>query len=559
MRQASLRELRLFLWLVAAVAGVFHSWVYRYAITADGVSYLDVADAYFRGDWNSAINGYWSPLYSWLVGSALFLIKPDMQWEYPVAHLISMIIFFFTLASFNYFLHNLIKYHRTIVIEGGIPEWFFLLTGHFIFLWSTLALIPFNILNPDILVAAIVYIIGGILIRIRMGEFSPRTFALLGIILGLGYLSKTVMFLGAFIFLAVSLSLVRGRRAFLSGTALVLGCFLMVATPYVTALSRSKGRLTYGDTGKLAYAWIVNGVKWAHWQGERVDWGIPAHTSRKISDSPAVYEFAGPLQATYPIWYDPSYWYEGVAIHFNLGTQARVVIHNLARYAEIFSCRGLLIMTGISAYLVSRGNRARFIKGVVAHWWLLLPSTSMMMLYSLVHVEARLVSAFIVTILLGIISSLSFSTLAKGRGLTLIVLFLILALSIGSNFYHALSVTRTAHVRCLDVAKEVKKFGVMPGAKIASITSSSLDPDNFNSKWARLAKLRIVAEIIFHEDVEDYWKADDKTKLQVMNALRRTGSVLVVAENLPPGISTHQAVASGWRPVAQTGVYIYFL
>jgi hypothetical protein len=554
-----LRELRLCLWLVAAAAGVFHAWVYRYAITADGVSYLDVADAYFRGDWNSAINGYWSPLYSWLVGLALFLFKPEMRWEYPVAHLVSLIIFFCAVASFNYFLHNLIRYHHAIVTEGGIPEWVFLLTGHFIFLWSTLALVPFNILNPDILVAAIVYLIGGILIRIRLGDFSPGTFALLGITLGLGYLSKTVMFLGAFIFLAVSLLLVRGRGAFLPCAAFVFCCFLLIAAPFVTALSRSKGRLTYGDAGKLAYAWIVSGVKWAHWQGERIDWGIPAHTSRRIFDSPAVYEFGGPLLATYPIWYDPSYWYEGVATHFNMGAQARVVIRHLKRYARIFSCHGLLIFTGLCAFLATRSNRQRFTLRLVAHWWLLAPSVSMMMIYALVHVEARLVSPFIVTILLVIISSLSLPALARRRGWALTMLFLILALSIGSDVYRALTVTKTFHKRCLDVAEEVRNFGILPGEKIASITSSYLDPDNFNSKWARLAKLRIVAEIIFNEDVENYWRADGETKLRVMDAFRQTGAVLVVAESFPPGVSALQASADGWRPVAQTGVYVYFL
>ena len=32
---------------------------------SDGVSYLDIGDAYFRGDWKAAVNAYWSPVYSW--------------------------------------------------------------------------------------------------------------------------------------------------------------------------------------------------------------------------------------------------------------------------------------------------------------------------------------------------------------------------------------------------------------------------------------------------------------------------------------------------------------
>ena len=42
----------------------------------DGVSYLDVVDKYLQQDWAWAINIYWSPLYSWLLAGALYLIRP---------------------------------------------------------------------------------------------------------------------------------------------------------------------------------------------------------------------------------------------------------------------------------------------------------------------------------------------------------------------------------------------------------------------------------------------------------------------------------------------------
>src|SRR6185369_13250535 len=48
--------------VVAAVLGALQAWDRRYAMNPDGISYLDVADAYLRGDWAVAVNGYWSPL-----------------------------------------------------------------------------------------------------------------------------------------------------------------------------------------------------------------------------------------------------------------------------------------------------------------------------------------------------------------------------------------------------------------------------------------------------------------------------------------------------------------
>ena len=55
--------------LPASVAfGLVHAWVGRYSMNPDGVSYLDMGDALVRRDWAHAVNGYWSPLYGWMLG-----------------------------------------------------------------------------------------------------------------------------------------------------------------------------------------------------------------------------------------------------------------------------------------------------------------------------------------------------------------------------------------------------------------------------------------------------------------------------------------------------------
>ena len=36
-------------------------------VGSDGLAYLDVARAYLHHDWRLAVNGYWGPLYSWLI------------------------------------------------------------------------------------------------------------------------------------------------------------------------------------------------------------------------------------------------------------------------------------------------------------------------------------------------------------------------------------------------------------------------------------------------------------------------------------------------------------
>src|SRR5688500_8383328 len=80
-------------WLVAILLGGLQAWQGRYPIDADGVSYLDIADAYMRGDWRNAINAYWSPLYSWILGLVLHLARPSSFWESSVVRLVNFAIF----------------------------------------------------------------------------------------------------------------------------------------------------------------------------------------------------------------------------------------------------------------------------------------------------------------------------------------------------------------------------------------------------------------------------------------------------------------------------------
>ena len=50
-----------------------------------------------------------------------------------------------------------------------------------------------------------------------------------------------------------------------------------------------------------------------------------------------MYEFGTPIAGTYPVWYDPSYWYEGLTPHFDLTAQMSTVYKNIKAYWDIFS------------------------------------------------------------------------------------------------------------------------------------------------------------------------------------------------------------------------------
>src|SRR6266851_5589302 len=74
-------RLRAIVWFAAIFIGILLSWKYRNEIDPDTISHLDMADAYFRGDWKMAVNGYWNPLYAWILGLVTHTIGPSAYWE----------------------------------------------------------------------------------------------------------------------------------------------------------------------------------------------------------------------------------------------------------------------------------------------------------------------------------------------------------------------------------------------------------------------------------------------------------------------------------------------
>ena len=64
------RLLKRWLRVLAVMIGFGQFWSGKYVIFADGISYLQIADNYGAGNWQLAVNAYWSPLLSWLIALA---------------------------------------------------------------------------------------------------------------------------------------------------------------------------------------------------------------------------------------------------------------------------------------------------------------------------------------------------------------------------------------------------------------------------------------------------------------------------------------------------------
>jgi hypothetical protein len=99
-------------------------------------------------------------------------------------------------------------------------------------------------------------------------------------------------------------------------------------------------------------------------------------------------------------------------------------------------------------------------------------------------------------------------------------------------------------------AKELRRMGAQPEDKVAVIG------DGASAYWARLAKLRIVAEIMdtnmdrntdMNQGSKQFWNAPEEARQNVYNLLAQTHAKLVVT-SCPPC----PPAALGWKSIAST-------
>src|SRR3989344_7035664 len=109
------KRIRILFIALAVFLGLFHAFASRYEMNPDGMSYLDIGAAYTRGDWDTAINTYWSPLYSWILGFTVFIFNPPPYWEFSLVHLVNFIIYLGALFAFSFFLRELRNHNVSIL------------------------------------------------------------------------------------------------------------------------------------------------------------------------------------------------------------------------------------------------------------------------------------------------------------------------------------------------------------------------------------------------------------------------------------------------------------
>jgi 4-amino-4-deoxy-L-arabinose transferase-like glycosyltransferase len=488
-----------------------------------------------------------------VLGFGLWILKPSSYWEFPAIQFVNFVIAIAALFSFEFFWRQQGKFQLNRLEDrqlAGLPHWAWQALGYTLFIWTIARATIVSAVTPDLLVAAFIFLAAGIIVRIRAGRDSFGAFALLGLVLGLAYLAKGAMFVLAFIFLGTSLFATGDRRKAIPKAITAFLVFAMICAPFVFCISKSKGHFTIGDTAKINYAWGVNqSAPFFNWQAGDPTAGTPRHSTRKLSSSPALYEFATSIGGTYPPHYDPSYWNDGLTPRINVKQQLRALVTSAyAFYSDFFVPQSGLIAAAAIALLL--GGSLPIILGRVSRQWpVWLPGLAAIGMYALVTLEHRYVGPFVLLIWAGILAAIRLPNSRESKKLlTYITLAGILTLSlsvveqIGIRLYEWKDRSTPRQWR---IANDLSNFGIQPGARIVTIGSA------YHAYWAHLAKLKVIAEIP-SSDVESFWAAEPSTRSELYATCARIGAKAIVAPELPKGSSQPT-----WQRIGESGFYVH--
>jgi hypothetical protein len=377
------RAIRPLAWLLVVSIALFQAYAQRYVVGPDGVAYLDLSDAVVAGRWSGLVNLYWSPLYPMLVGLARLLTRASPAGEVPVMHAVNAAAFLATFAAYEYFLSPVLGLaaqtrHAVVGSRWGKA------IAYCLFICVAFTLTPIELTTPDLLAAACVFAALGALLRLGRSPHNAAPAAVLGLSLALGGLAKSFLIPWAIVCFVVLAVALRGTGFKpLVNAALV---WLILVGPWTVLVSRAAGRLTFGDTGRLTYAWFVNN------RDTPSLGGVPmgARTARTESILPHT-GATGEAPGTDPMWFDPERWSGGLRPHFDAHDQIASLLTSGRFYVENLAPFLFLILLIAVAPAASR--RDAWGRG----WIILVPVVAGMFGYAMVLVTARYFMPFVLT------------------------------------------------------------------------------------------------------------------------------------------------------------------
>jgi hypothetical protein len=212
---------------------------YQYIFDVDGIGYAAVAEYYANGQFKEAVNGYWSPLHSWLILPFLYSGITAMV-AFKVSNALIAVIILMILHDY------LRRTNLSATIQIAALLCSVLMLSYYA--WYELA--------ADLLVTMFFLMY----VRITLSDSFHLKISysiLAGFMGGLAYLAKAYalpFFIGHFIILHLFFKRdgIRWKHLFAG-----LGIFTAIALPWMHVLMWKYGTLMMGTTGKLNWSWYL--------------------------------------------------------------------------------------------------------------------------------------------------------------------------------------------------------------------------------------------------------------------------------------------------------------
>ncbi|MBP9089484.1 hypothetical protein KBI23_00545 [bacterium] len=547
----------------AIALGLLQAWAYRYLVyMEDAWSYLDIADNYLRGDFASALSSYWSPLYSWLIALFLLAFHPPVCEKFVVLKLINFTSFLFVIFAFELLLDQVMAWYSEetlcqgrALLKVGAP--LLELWSYVVFILMSLSVGAVWKDTPDLLMSGFLYAATALTLAFWRGQLTQIKALFIGFSLAAGYLCKAVMFPLTLVYLLILAVSPQAKAAKVRAILLVVAAFLLVAGPYIAAISIKNQKLLFSTTMQYNYAlWVLRNAPFRHALALRNADQLPmkfTHPSQVIFTEPQVFYFAEPIHATFATHYDPAYWFDGVKIYFDGVMQFVATVASISVLVRLFF--GWLFF-GWLVLLLGCRSRAITLKSMACRLPLFLPSLAGLTLYSLglncyTLYSERYFPGFFVLWFLGLMGSIRLPDTSKVRKV-LLASTIVSLLGLGwrftvelGNTLHTLD-TSAVNENCL-ILRRLTELGIVPGDQLAN-----MDPLR-KVGWAQMGQFRLVADII---DDGTFWQISQGKRESLYEVLRQRHIKVLTYAN---GDHPPKQYPVGWQRVSGTQFWFYML
>jgi hypothetical protein len=430
--------------------------------------------------------------------------------------------------------------------------------------------------RPDALLQAFLLFALAALLQ-HLATHRLRYAALMGVALGCAYLTKSFALLFAFLCI-LALAVFRWiwlrhkPTRIVPAALLALATFGIVAGPYIAALSRQHGRLDFGDSGSLNYAWYVGGTEKMHLQPYQTSQFGSAevhlkHPERELLHSPLILSYAAMPYGTYPDWFDTTYWNDQIKPRLNLrGELSRfarnctLVVRYLFNHPE-----GLVLLV----LLLALGARPALRWGPrsppVNPFWIapLMLGAAIWGIYATVNTEERYVTVAFLVLMLTLFATLRLPSAASALRSLAGTLTLLLALLATADSLRAvlddrrnLSVAGSSRgwysANMSGAADGLHSLGVQPGDSVACIGAKACLDDQY---WARLAGVRILTEVYDPDNHLYLFLSNLPNRDQAIATVRAQGAKALVGDFGIARVSDASPFFRNWHQLEDTTFY----